>query len=164
MDKPVIPNTGTTALLRRLLFFEARFDMAKRSIGLSVIELQTLCRNVPDWSTRASYQCIKSKLVSDKQVRCARRRVRVKPLCSLWLQLTWSDWHHEPARATQTLRRNRSYGRRSRASVDFPNCAPALRPLHGGSRRISPSCEQVHRNNLIASCLMWIDPPSARAI
>jgi hypothetical protein len=50
MDKPVIPNTGTTALLRRLLFFEARFDMAQRSIGLSVIELKTRypLSNVPD--------------------------------------------------------------------------------------------------------------------
>src|SRR6516165_4133266 len=31
-DKPVIPNAGTTVLLRRrLLFFKARFDMARRS-------------------------------------------------------------------------------------------------------------------------------------
>jgi hypothetical protein len=30
-DKPVIPNAGTTALLRRLLFFDERFDMAQFS-------------------------------------------------------------------------------------------------------------------------------------
>jgi hypothetical protein len=30
-DKPVIPNAGTTALLLRLLFFGARFDMAQFS-------------------------------------------------------------------------------------------------------------------------------------
>ena len=30
-DKPVIPNTGMTALLRRLLFFKARFDTAQCS-------------------------------------------------------------------------------------------------------------------------------------
>ena len=28
-DKPVIPNAGMTALLRRLPFFTARFDMAR---------------------------------------------------------------------------------------------------------------------------------------
>jgi hypothetical protein len=30
-DKPVMPNAGITALLRRLLFFKARFDMAQCS-------------------------------------------------------------------------------------------------------------------------------------
>jgi hypothetical protein len=29
----VIPNAGTTALVRRLLFFKARFDMAQCSMG-----------------------------------------------------------------------------------------------------------------------------------
>jgi hypothetical protein len=43
-------------------------------------------------------------------------------------QLTSSDWPHEPARAKQSLRRNHRYGRRCRASLGLPNCAPALRP------------------------------------
>jgi hypothetical protein len=30
-DKPVIPNAGIMALLRRLLFLKARFDMAQYS-------------------------------------------------------------------------------------------------------------------------------------
>ena len=50
-------------------------------------------------------------------------------MSSLWLQLTSSDWSHEPPRAKQCLRRNHRYGRRCRASLDLPNCAPTLRPL-----------------------------------